>query len=100
MGYNRNLDFQNAVFQTWWQRNWPTVITGLIIIFCTALYVFIYLPEAKAEDSLLSPGTIIETIYWSDGDSGRANQIPFRLSDGDVLDTSFDVCFIRIITGL
>ena len=87
MGYNRNLDRQNAVFQTWWQRNWPRLITGLIIIIFATVYVFAHLPEAKAKDTLLSPGTTIESIYWSDGDSGRANQTPFRLSDGDAPET-------------
>lgn len=87
MGYNRNLDRQNAAFQTWRQRNWPTLIGGLIVILFAAVYVFVHIPEVKAEDTLLSTGTIIESIYWSDGDSGRANHIKFRLSDADAPET-------------
>jgi len=87
MGYNRNLDSQNAVSQTWWQRTWPTFAAAVVLVLFTAGYVFSYLPKASAEDALLSPGTVIETIYWSDGDSGRANEIPFRLNNGDAPET-------------
>lgn len=36
----------------------------------------------------LSAGTIITSIYWSDGDSGKANGIPFRLYSVDAPEIS------------
>ena len=92
MGYNRNLDRQNAVSETWWQRNSPSLIGGVIIILFAVLYVFTYLPKANAEDALLRSGAAIKSIYWSDGDSGRitftnGETIHFRINDRDAPET-------------
>lgn len=35
----------------------------------------------------LRPGERVRDIYWSDGDSGRINGVPFRLSDVDAPET-------------
>ena len=92
MGYNRNLDRQNAVSYTWLQRNGPSLIGGIIIILFAAIYVFTYLPKANAENVLSPSETIIESIYWSDGDSGHitftsGETIAFRLNDRDAPET-------------
>lgn len=87
MGYNRNLDRHNAMPQTWWQKNWPTFAAPIVAALVIAGYFFSHLPATSTAGVLLAPGTAIEEIYWSDGDSGRANGIPFRLNNGDAPET-------------
>ena len=87
MGYNRNLDRLNAASETRGQKLWGGVITLIVLAGFSAAIAFTYLPEAGSESVSLAPGTIIESIYWSDGDSGRANELPFRLNNGDAPET-------------
>lgn len=87
MGYNRNLDRQKAASESPRERRWNTLLTLIVLAILTAAFVFTYIPQANSEPATLPPGTIIDSIYWSDGDSGRANKIPFRLNDGDAPET-------------
>ena len=77
----------NANPKTWWKRNWIAFALATIVTLFTVGYVFNHFSQANAEDALLPSGTVVEKIYWSDGDSGRANGIPFRLSNGDAPET-------------
>ena len=47
------------------------------------------LPSADlpVADQPLLAGTVAERIYWSDGDSGRIDGMPFRLADIDAPET-------------
>ena len=87
MGYNRNLDRHKAASETRRQKLWVGVFTLIVLAGFSAAYVFAYLPEANSEPAILPPGTVIESIYWSDGDSGRVNELPFRLNNGDAPET-------------
>ena len=87
MGYNRNLDRQNAASETPKQRRRGVVASLIALAVLLVAFVWIYVPVAKSESATLTPGTIIESIYWSDGDSGRVNRLPFRLNDGDAPET-------------
>ena len=53
---------------------------ALLLIGCAA-------SPADENESGLLPGHLISQIYWSDGDSGRIDGVPFRLSDVDAPET-------------
>jgi len=99
MSYNRNLDRHKRAIEDEQDRRagrrtsaersafWNGLGLGIVLTIL-AVGVFLTLtghsPEAKTP---LPKGEVITSIYWSDGDSGKANGHPFRLNNGDAPET-------------
>jgi len=99
MGYNLNLDRQKQAIQDEQDRRagrrtsaersafWNGLVVGIVVT-VLALGVFMFLTKRKPETSTPLPkGEVITSLYWSDGDSGKANGHPFRLNNGDAPET-------------
>ena len=54
---------------------------------CGSSSVAVEESESAAGGSELRTGTVATELYWSDGDSGRINGVPFRLADIDAPET-------------